>query len=368
VDDLRAIARRTGGAYYSANDPSGLLKVLEESLGLSRYVVEGTDGTRSEPHDLGAPTFVELPAAGNGSYRASIVGSDPPVRSDDFVLAGDEALELFLSADKRRLEHRRYTGGAEQDLRDSQTELDDPSQQSRRFFIGAHLPEWQGGGVRFPISVQNADETRFSPRPEVAWVEIKPLAPDRRQDFPAYVFCDRNFEPRRPVPVLSCLATHWPREATKAEIRVWCKFQGVEPDRVVPLAKVAPAGSRDESEFKIPGLADTSFKVRIESGAMAADGQGIPNGQRIVVTEMHPPGAGNLYNFKVALDPSPDGTVRTYYPQAGLARHEFSYSAERGSVWTRAKLQFTARSRLLEQAVTLVKPLTAPIPDPLLRN
>jgi len=74
----------------------------------------------------------------------------------------------------RGLEFRRYEGGTEQGLRDSQENLRDPVDPSRRWFIGAHLAKREGTTVSFPISLQNGDPTSFSPRPVEMWVEVTP--------------------------------------------------------------------------------------------------------------------------------------------------------------------------------------------------
>ncbi|HEY5311109.1 MAG TPA: hypothetical protein VIK18_01275, partial [Pirellulales bacterium] len=358
LEDLRAIARRTGGGYYSASDPSGLLKALHESLGLSRYVVENSRGElMGEPENLGSTT--ELPAPGDRpqQYVVRLVGAQPPVESESLQVIDDEALELYLTKD-HQLQMRRYTGSREQELRASFTDLADPQNPARQVFVGGHVPERQGSAVRFPISVQNADAQHFSPRPVEAWVEIRPLGASRQQRYPEYAFFDLDFEPHRPVPVLSYLAPNWPLKAVKAEIRLWCKFRPTEPDKIVNVLQLTRDGA---ASFRLDALPTTALTLRVERGKTAQDDD------RVTLTEQYPVGADSLFQLKVLSDPPPRRSEHVYYSQGALVRHIFSYSPDDQNDLQRVRLYLTSRSRLLRQAVALTQPLVLTVPDPLLR-
>jgi hypothetical protein len=71
---------------------------------------------------------------------------------------------------QRRLIHHRY----EHNLSQSRDGVPDPQDPNRRFFVGVHSPEWKGGAVGFPISIQNSNAAQFSPRPKEVWIEITP--------------------------------------------------------------------------------------------------------------------------------------------------------------------------------------------------
>ena len=118
LEELKVIARNSGGAYYSASDPSGLLKALQESLGLSKYVVENAQGElMGEPKELESILELSPPRARPQDYVVRLVGAQPPVQNGEFRVEQSEAIEMYLSADRRRFTHQRY--GVE--LRDSLT-------------------------------------------------------------------------------------------------------------------------------------------------------------------------------------------------------------------------------------------------------
>jgi hypothetical protein len=351
LDDLKEIARRSRGTYYPASDPSELLQALQDSLGPRKYSVENAQGVLvGEPRDLEEPT--DLP--GPQQYIVRLVDAQPPVESEPQIVEQSEALELFLSDDGRRFEDRRYDAA----LRDSVNKRPDPADRDHFCFFGAHLPEWSGNGARFPISIQNADETRFSRRPAEAWFEIKPVSTRPPQDYPGYSFYDFDYEPERPVPVASCLAPQWPTKADKAEIRVWAKFQPTRPDEVRRLPDAVRSGA---AGFRLKTLPDVLLTVERQRGKSAQDGG------RVTVTEEYPPGTA-MPLMKIALDPPPRRTVHTYYPQSARIRHEFTYAAGDVDDVDQVQLRFTRRELLLDQAVSTPKPLIVTVPDPLLRK
>ncbi|HEX3726137.1 MAG TPA: hypothetical protein VHV08_07835, partial [Pirellulales bacterium] len=361
LEDLKALARRTGGAYYSASDPSGLLKVLQDSLGLRKYAVENAQGELvDEPRELGTVTQLPPPRGRPQTYVARLAGAQPPVASEPLRVELSEALELFLSEDRRTFQSRRYTGSKEQELRDSLTDLADPQDPNRFAFIGVHLPEWQGSALRFPISIQNADSRRFSPRPAEAWVEIKPISPRRQQEFPAYTFFDLDCEPHRPVPVLSCLAASWPAKAEKAEIRAWCKFAPTAADEIIRLDQLDRGSG--EAGIRLKSLRGAIVKVRTERA------QNDQSEDRLTVAVQYSPGDLAQFGLKVELDPPPRRANHTYYPEGGLVRHTFAYGLGEADKLDHARIRFTTRAHLQQQAVSLSRPLTATVPDPLLRQ
>jgi hypothetical protein len=361
LDDLKAISRRSGGTFYSASDPSGLLKALQDSLGLSKFVVENAQGELiGPPRELESTVELNPPRGRAQEYTVRLVNAQPPVQSPSLKIEQSESLELFLSTDRRRFEFQRYTGSREQELRDSLTNLQDPSDLQRMFFVGAHLPEWQGNAVRFPISIQNADATRFSPRPAEGWVEIRPVIVGSREEQPPFVFYDLDYEPRRPVPVVSCLGANWPPKAEKAEIRMWFKMTKTAPGEVIGVLDAERQGG--ERGIAIKAMEGVTLRVHRDE-AKTADSD-----DRLTVTEQHTGAASDLFSLKVELDPPPRRSIHTYYPEGSMIRHTFSYAQGDAEDWRNVRILITTRAKLIDRAVALPKPLVVTVPDRLLRN
>jgi hypothetical protein len=349
LSDLQALTAQTGGAFYSVQDPSGLLKALEKSLGLLKYeVVPVAGGPTATPQllDLGKSCAVDQPPQRKAKYIVSIVDPDQPARAEVTLEDGD-AQELYLTGPRggdRRLVHRRY----DQELRAFADNLPDPADPRHRVYVAAHLPEWQGSAVRFPISVQNADAEQFSPRPAEAWVQIKPLLPKDAAAAPTYVFYDLNLQGGRPVPVLSCLAANWPTDAKTAEIQLWLKFQKTPPDKTVTV------GSRNP-DLKIDNAPDVTFEGEIRRAAKTGDLSAV------IIAERHAPGT-DLFNLKVEMSPAARKVMHSYYAEVGTVRNAFFLGDSEAVEISDREVLFTSRKRLMEGAVTLRSPLQVTIP------
>jgi len=351
--DVIALAARTGGAFHSAADPSSLLTALEKSLGLVQYTVQpvaarpATAAAPTAPVELGRSVTVDQPPGVKREYRVALVAPERPAATN-IVLEGGEAIELFLVADPQRRERRLAHGRYDRDLRASAGDASDPLAPSRRFFLGAHLPERLGRAVRFPLSIQNADAEQFSPRPVEAWVEIRPRRPDRSLGA-AYSFYDLTFEADRPVPVLSCLAPDWPENAASAAIRMWFKMSRTEPDQVVPLERFA------EQAVVLKSAPDVRFSLELQRRETPED----PH--QVILTERHPPGSG-LDAAKVEMWPPPERTVHRYSFETATIRHTFVYGAAAGGQVRDARVLVTSRQRLAEGAVAPAEALEVTIP------
>ncbi len=79
LNDLRELARSTGGAFHDTSDPTTLLRALQRSLSLSQYVVETLPGGRRitpEPLELNTPCVIERPPP---QARTTRCGSSTPI-------------------------------------------------------------------------------------------------------------------------------------------------------------------------------------------------------------------------------------------------------------------------------------------------
>ena len=353
--ELEEIAKQTGGGFFPASDPQQLIQQLERSLGLSNFEVVPLSGSPIGPGDFGKWLAIVPSPRKPTAHLVRLLSTRSPVEAS-VVLEGGEALEMQLSNDDRRLEHRRYN----QDLRDSVERLRDPDprHEGREFLIATHQPPTRSGNeVRFPISVQSQDETQFTPRPVEAWVEIRPVLTDGTTMPQTYTFFDRYFEPERPVPVLMYEVPHWPAEATQAEIDLWCKFYPTEPNREVTLGEVANRSDLPENRRSIPDAPGVTFDVQTRS-------IGTPGEERtqVIVSVRHAQAAGSLDGIKVELDPPPQRVLHRYFNNKQLARHYFEFDGVSPNTVRDYRLRLTTAQRLKQGALHPERPLAVRVP------
>jgi len=284
-------------------------------------------------------------------YRVRLVDNERPTQAD-VAVEGGEALELSVQEDpirgQRRLVHQRY----KEDLRDMANNVPAPGDPNKRaFFLGAHLPEPFGGGVKFFVSVQNAAAEQFSPRPVEVWAEIKPVMPEGGSDVPAYVCYDRTFVPNRPVPVLEFYVPNWPSETKDAEIRLWCKFEKTPPDKQVSVAELRG------KTLQLDNVPDVAFEVETRRGAKPSEPY------QIIVTETHPQG-GDLGLVKVEMDHPPKSVKRHYNDKTGMVVHTFFYDDSAASEADQYRILFTIKRKLTDGAVATPsdRPLKVKVP------
>lgn len=355
MDDIRNLATGSGGRFYEAAGADALARSLRESLRVIRWRVRGPDAP-PDSVSLGASLTLPPPLVGRSlAYEATLEsGGNPPRRG--FVTEGGEAIELFVGGGGRSLDFRRYDGGTEQGLRDSRTNLFAPSEPQRLFFVGAHLASRSGDTVRFPLSIQNANATEFSPRPVEAWVEIAPRSSDGAQGAP-FVFYDLSFQPNRPVPVLDLATKNWPRSADRAEIRGWFRFTKTPPDVAVTLADLTPGVER---RLELAGLPGREIRVTL-TPAEAAD-----HVKLSVVEAQVAKAAETMPCARVCVTPDCLRAVHIVEPETGRVRHEFTVRAEGGRVMPDTQLLITDKQRVLNGAVSLTAggdpPLQLPVP------
>jgi hypothetical protein len=352
LQDLKDLAHQTGGDFYSAVDSRSLLRALRKSLALAQYVVQrAEDGSPVTPRplELGTTAVIDQPVDRKLRYVVRIEDPERPARAE-FELEGGEALELYVKDDprrqQRRLVHHRYEP---KELRDARDNLPDPLDPQQRFFVAAHLPDRRGSLVSFPISVQNADAEKFSPRPAEAWVQIRPVMPKGGAAAPLYTFYDLSFQPERPVPVLSCVALTWPEEAKEAQCQLWFKPKKTEPDKVISL------GGLQSGQLTIDGLPGVTIEAETKRGTKPGDPY------RVIVTEQHPVGS-DLYSLKVEMDHPPPKILHRFNPEIGVIHHEFFYEDTAAGEIRNYSVRLTTRKRLEDQAVTLPQPLVVTIP------
>ena len=349
LDELAMVAEKSRGSLIHAADGDRLMAALREALNLTRWKVQGADGM---PHVAELGQAVELPAVAPPSrqaYEVTLDSAAAPV-SSTITVTGGESLELFVAPEGRGLEHSRYDGGTEQRIRDSHDDLPDPANPQARWFVAVHLPRRNGSAVRFPVSIQNSDETLFSPRPHELWAEVIPAARDGSQPR---VFVDADYQPHRPVPVIDLLVPDWPQDAAEAEIRLWFTTVPVEPTISIDLADL-PFDAR--RAFPIPLLPGVSIECLLEK---SGEGRAL-----LRVTERHPPAtSAGLPVLRVRLEPE---CLRAVHhpvdPSAGTVDHEFEFPLHGGSVAPGTRLTLLEAGQLRERAVA-AETLRVPVPE-----
>jgi hypothetical protein len=301
------LIRSVNGRFIDAGDRDRLLKGLRDVLRLAQWQARNTDGEIRQA-DLGVPIEFPTPSEGRGDgYQirvdASLGGAESRVE-----LRGGERLELYLSGRGSRLEHRRYDGGSEQRIRDSQTDLHDPSDESRRWFVAAHLPQKKVERTVFPISFQNADPAAFTPRPFDVWIEIQPLGVTADR----FVLQDPLYEEGRPVPVLDAVVPGWPSGAEEAEIFAWFTTRPTPPVVALSVADL-PIG-RDH-RIDLPGNLPVELITRREA-------EGDRAWKLVVQESTQTPQRPEEASVLVSIRPEAARIVRTFQPGSGWT-HEF---------------------------------------------
>jgi hypothetical protein len=356
-DDLIELADSTGGKFYPADDPDRLLAALKESLQLSRYeVVKLPGGTVVDTKSLGKKSRIEQALDAEVDYLVRVPDREHTAQSK-ITLLGGEGLELYLNRSANRLEHRRFFDQQRAAGRKAVEEVINPlgsdDSEPVSLFVGAHLPAREGDSVRFGVSVQNQDETAFSPRPVEAWVQITPLV-SGKESVGDYVFYDPVFVEGRPVPIIECVAPRWPVEAGEAQIRMFCKFQATDPKNtdVIAVDELAARG-----RYTVDGLSGIGFSLEKRRGESGRD-------YRIVVMERHTAGS-KLDSAKVVMYPPPKRTVHRFRQKTAEVYHTFYYddAAAEGNKIGGYRVIISPRSGLSENAISPSKPLVVRIPD-----
>lgn len=354
-EDIKSLAASTGdavrgkGRFFEANDPGSLVQALEQSLELKKYQIRRKRDNQlvtPEPVDINNTTTVRQEKNLRVPYEASILDPQRPAKAS-FDLEGGEALELYLSEDWQRLEHRRYD---DKDRRGFYESVGDPEDPQRRFYIAAYVPRWEQNNtdLTFFFSIQNANEKEFSPRPAEAWVQIKAVLPPGSQQRNEYNFFDLEFKPGLPVPMLVCRATHWPAEAREAEVQLWFRMKRTpaEANETIPVADFRRRGGVRLAS--IPGVQFDLETRRGEEGSWC----------RVIVIERHPPDS-TLDQARVEMDGAYSRVIHHYTHQV---RHTFYFDDTQAAAVDNLTVTIVPRSRIIDRAIALPRPFQIVIP------
>jgi hypothetical protein len=349
--EFDAIAQQTGGKYFPAANATALTQYLEGLLGNATWRVTDLQGRTVAERNIGysihVPTADSLPR----KYVVEAGERERLVRSE-IELAGGEALELHLTADNRRIECRRFDRESPVFQSLALSESGGPA----GLLLGAHRPSWEGSLLRFPLSIQS-DSGRFIPKPAEVWAEVTPMVTGNGQPFP-YLFLDPSWTPDRPVPVLGCLASHWPAAARQAEVRFWCRSRPADPDAVMVVAAALDRQRRGLSALPEDSLPGATFQVKVKPGGSAGEPL------RIAVLERHTDGPLGLAAARTDVLPAADRIERLYDPVNQLALHTFYYFQADEESARSFEVHVTTRKSWAASSMLLAEPLVVNVPEP----
>jgi hypothetical protein len=367
-NELRDLDDKQGIRYYPAERLDRLIEKLREALQLRRYQVvapDDSDAAEAKEINIGQPVEVRTDSA--KKRRVSIAGEAEA--KSDVEVRGDETLELYLDKQGTRLrlvhaprgpdrEFERYGIERQPNERLAAREVANPGGRPDsdfnplKLFVAAYRPS-RGAGTRiwkFPITVQNAEPDRFSPRPAEAWIDVTPLAESGGQTFDTYPVYDVSYEPHLPVPVIECALSRWPEAATKAEIRVWLKLTATPPRQEVSLRDAVT------NRVLVDGGKRGSLATEI-ADATADDDRSV-----VRVTEQQG-GEGPPRWLKIELSETPSLVRRTFYHAGRYAVHEFYFPNRAREDLSKAALFITPRDDLERGAVAISEqPLEVSLP------
>lgn len=217
IREFEYIAKETKGEFVPIKSGTQLLNKLEEQLGTDTYQV-------LESGQPAAKLNAETPIDDSYLWKLlsvsfhSVSFHSPPKK---VRLEGGEAIQLYVEGKGQdpKIVAKPYEAG------EKEGNLLDNDGKVSPFILRVRSPQFviekDLVNVTFPISLQRDPRAyHFTERPVETWVEITPVA----ENAQPYVFYDTNFEPDKPVPVLKWTASDWPKEATEARVRFWCKF------------------------------------------------------------------------------------------------------------------------------------------------
>jgi hypothetical protein len=298
---------------------------------------------------------------GRQTYDVNVVGSK---KLEQLPLEGGEAINLYVvdaQSQDPRLQHKRYERDRNLDKSATARLVATSTAAAPKndgVYVGFHPPLRQGGIVNFPISIQNADETKFSRRPAEAWVEITPLGAGANNYRPL-LFYDLQFESGRPVPVLACRTANLPPGVQRAKVNLFFKLDPTTPGRWQRVSDAEGAEPDPDLDVSL----DSGGKVRFSVSAEALAGQ---NASRITVVERCAQ-EGDLRQVKVEIDAlggaAADRTRREYFHSSDEqeVRHTFTFLGKNLGDVRKYRVQVTSRKELEVDAYKLAAPIEVSI-------
>jgi hypothetical protein len=343
VKDFTQLAETTRGSFTLASNASALVRRLEQLLVKTQFSVTDDTGRALQSAELGGTVAVEASPAMPLDCEIDVDNLRARTR-----LVGGEALQLAVSREGRRVLCLPYEDDSPVFAPLVTAEPTSPT----GLRVGVHRARRESDGVVFPISFQRDDQA-IPQRPAQIWIEIAPLVQGRPPADNGYLFYDANYEPDMPVPVMRCRCLNWPKEADQAAVRVWCAERPVDPDEVVPLARVADQTPPAGEGFELKSMPGVRYQVRTTP---------LPGGRtQVRIVERHRPDVP-IHALKVELFPPPRHIVHQFDAEHGIVLHTMELDAAAGKSEPAAELRFTARSHFTEAVWRIEQPVNVGIP------
>lgn len=354
VKDFRGLSEDTGGEFLEARSSGELLATLRDRLDVSGYSVVGPRGKSltGEPSG-GKPGKEPL----NKQVTVPLLKSSPPIEVQ--VLFEDMAGRVMFEGGEE-LVFKVGPGGFEG------IPYSKPGDVTERLVRGTggagvsqvlriHEPQRAAGNVAFRFSVQD-EESYFTPRPQMIWAEIQPEAKNSSQAADlTYIFYDRVFQPREPVPLVKFTLSNWPAEVKDARVNFWCSYEEPKSTGDIPLRTVL---GRDNDDMQTQQEPRTGVEVGAILSKKSDDGA-----FTVLVKEVHPQQPATLDAIRVWLDISdsairPKSVSHSFDASSGV-RHVYQF-ANQGMAESEFARKITIRygpgSAIKESALQLRNP------------
>lgn len=245
-EQLKDFCHHFNGEFYPAESAGNLRESLRKSLRPGEFNVVPVETTLArdnsylrpftEPWNEDRPTRRSRRSS-KIDYSVTTVGV-PGKPTMSISLQGSESIDLVLKrvGSNLTLAYPKFFNSRLVD--EDSTVPDDPPRgqycqtvavnDERMWVSSASLPYFSAARpLTFLVQFQNANLTKFSPRPAEAWIEISPLdkADNVVDETKVHYFCDLEYMARMPVPQIVCKAREFPKHATSAKIEVWFAMQ-----------------------------------------------------------------------------------------------------------------------------------------------
>jgi len=343
LKDLESLVKGQNppGDFVARNDPSRLLDALEKLVETEKFVLS-RGGQEISQLESEKRRELDLPASGKCvPYTISIKEGGNFKANAEIEVEGGEFIKLYLDASEAAGKPRLIFRSKEEKL-EQEASLPDHAwagDGKSRYYVKADRGTKDGDLVTFRISLQNADETKFSCRPKSVLAQIIPVLPGEIKKDP-YTFHDSSFQNGCGFPVLQFCASGWPKEATKAKVLLWFKFLPTNPDEQLSLnddrwKKIGDWKALELHPQGQPSEKTVVLKVKIE------EKDGDPS--CTVVAEQSVPADMNPHTYKIEIKPAENsagsGPDKVHCRsllvsgQPGKVIHRFVFNIKPSDIW-----------------------------------
>ena len=314
--------------YFPA-DSASLAAYINKVL-QPNFVVEGigSDYQAEGQVDTDGITIdnLRIEPASADNFKVKIVGETNVGSARSMLLRGGELVSLEYDPVRRELSFPPYLQRIDNTVR--------PETTDSEFRINAHVIDRVGASATFKISVQQADTTKFSVRPNAIWAEIRPIFDgSKAEEDKAYYLYDVRFDSDAWAPLFLLTVGNWPDRAELAEVRFWFSFRGDPPVTTFPI-------NTTEANVRIP---DKPF----DGGRLRFEEKQVGNAFQLIVRELHD--AKDSFPLWVAVDHEPDTINRFFLGQSSTVSHSFNYNDARGTVGRTINLRIARQKDFLSQ-------------------